>query len=589
MKFDEASIGSGLIEAITVGLYGNNLNCLREYIQNGIDEDAQNITLFFENGDQDFVIKDDGNGMNRTELVSALSIGISEKTEPDIGWRGIGIWSGVPVSKRIVIITKSRNNPKLRIEIDNDVIRKEIPRHTPILDVLTKATNEIEELDLGKDESFEDSHYTILRLESILHTQKSIFDKKEIKKYLSGTIPVPFNEEKFHLAAEITEFLENSNVKFPNVNIIFQGEKIFRPPERSDIFFETVSKKEFKVEGELVAIGWFITHKANSVLKDPNGGIIFKKKGFTIGDKHLVHKQFDGHYSQWQYGEIHILSNDLKEDTARNNFENTSSKLDPFLEDVGAFIGQLHLQNQYQSARVVSKDVAKAQKFVEKEDFNNAKKKIKEISMRLSERRSYPGDDSLKEMKSVLDSESTHNREELKSIKTTMGDKEPSLKEVKLAHLESTIQSLPKPFKNAIPKTRKKGKIPLQLSLTDCIRDKLKERTGLSSNEIQELSRQAFGWEIIKEGKKPPLLSIDPTYNNQNQDSTKRNRNMRFGLMIYTIHDLFINMTKHEKDNESFEWFEALPEEEQIEMTDRLIATIALMYDILGKAEPFQK
>jgi hypothetical protein len=589
MRFTEGSIGSRLIEAITIGLYGENLNCLREYIQNGIDEKAQNIDLFFENGDQDFIIKDDGSGMNRTELTSALNIGISKKTDDDIGWRGIGIWSGVPVSKRIVIITKSQNSPKLRIEINNDIIRKEIPSNISILDVLTKATSEIEELPLGKNESLNDSHFTIIRLESVLPTQKSTFDKKEIKKYLAATIPVSFNEQKFLFAKEINKFLKESNVKFPLVNVTFQGEKIFRHPERSDIFFNKITKKEFKVENEVVAVGWVITHKINKVLKDPNCGIIFKKKGFTLGDKFLVHRQYNGSYSQWQYGEIHIISNELKENTARNNFENTSPKLNPFLEEVGGFIGQLQLQNQYQSARVVSSEITKVDKFIEKEDFSNAQKKVKEINNRLAEKRSYPADESLKDMKSVIDTESSKNKEEVQRIKTAIVKQEPSTKEIKIAHLESTIQNLPKSVKNNIPKSRKRGNISIQLSLTDCIRDKLKEQTGLTSNEIHELSKQAFGWEIIKESQKPPLLSIDPSYNNKNQNATKRNRNMRFGLMLYTIHDLFVNLTKHEKDNESFAWFESLSEEEKIDMTDKLLSTIGLLYNILEKAELFKK
>jgi len=589
MKFEEGKIGSRLIEAITIGLYGNNLNCLREYIQNSLDEKAKDISLYFENGDQDFIIKDDGSGMDRAKLFGSLDIGKSEKKEEDVGWRGIGIWSGVPISKRIVVVTKARNNPPLRIEIDNDIIRKEIFSNKPLLEVLTKATTEIEELDLGKGESLEKSHYTMIRLESILHTQKSVFNKTDIKKYLSGAVPAPFNEEKFLLASEINEYLKDSGVTYPLADISFQGEKIFRPPERSDIFYDKIIKKEFRVEGELIAIGWAITHRSNRALKDPNGGITFKMKGFTIGDKYLVHNQVEGNYSQWQYGEIHIVSKELKENTARNNFENTSTKLDPFLEEVGKFIGQLQLQNQYQSARVVSTDLAKAQKYIEKDDYSNAKKKVKDISDRLAEKRSYPSDDALKEMKSVLDAESLKNKDDLAQIKATIKGREPSSIEAKQAHLNSTIQNLPKEMKTSLPKTRKKEKILIQLSLTDCIRDKLKEQTGLSSNEIQELSRQAFGWELIKESKSQPLLTIDPTFNNQHQSPGKKNRNMRFGLMLYTIHDLFVNMAKHEKDNEAFAWFENLSDEEKIEMTDRLLATIALMYDILKKAEPFKQ
>src|SRR5665811_85653 len=106
MEFSSDDVGAKLMETITVGLYGNNLNCLREYAQNGIDVGAKNIDIYFENGNHDLIIKDDGSGMSQEELDDALHIGISNKSRKNIGWRGIGIWSGVPVCQRIVIITK---------------------------------------------------------------------------------------------------------------------------------------------------------------------------------------------------------------------------------------------------------------------------------------------------------------------------------------------------------------------------------------------------------------------------------------------------------------------------------------------------
>ena len=589
MKFEGESIGSRLIESITFSLYDRNLNCIREYIQNSIDNEAKNIDIFFENGDQDLIIKDDGTGMSHEELKTALYIGVSDKSEKDVGWRGIGIWSGVPVSKRIVIITKARNDKKYRMEIDNSSISKEILSNKPLLDVLSEATGEIEELKIRNDESFKESHYTEIRLESILSTQKGNFDEEKIKIFLSGAVPAPFNKESFLFADEINKWLEQSGAIFRIANIKFQGERIFRPPEKSDIFFERISKKEFKIGSELVAVAWIVTSKKNKVLKGSNGGIYFKKKGFTLGDKSLVHKQYASNYSQWQYGEIHIISEEFKENTARSGFGVSTPKLDKFLINVGEFIGQLQQQNQYQSNRVTSDLVERAQKYYKKENFGLAKKALKEAKDRLSEVRSYPSDIALKNMKAAIDAESDRNKKECTELYTQIKKTEPTTKEQKMAYLDATLQNLPSSVRIDLSKITKKGKISLQSSLTDPIRDILKTKTGSKSNEIYKLSQDAYGWEIIKEGKNPPILTLDPTFNNKNQNSTKKNRNLRFGVLIYAIHDLFINMAKHEKDNESFEWYEGATDEEKIEMTSQLLGTIGLVYNLIEKSERYRK
>jgi hypothetical protein len=586
MKFEGESIGSRLIESITFSLYDRNLNCIREYIQNSIDSGAKNIDIYFENGDQDLIIKDDGSGMSYDELKTSLYIGISDKSEKDVGWRGIGIWSGVPVSKRIVIITKARNGKKYRLEIDNKLISNEILSNKPLLDVLSEGTGDIEEKKIGNDEK--DSHYTEVRLESILPTQKGNFDEGKIKEFLSGTVPAPFNDESFLFANEINRWLEQSGVVFRIANIRFQGEKIFRPPEKSDIFFETISKKEFKIGNELVAAAWIVTSKKNKVLRGSNGGVYFKKKGFTLGDKSLVHKQYAGNYSQWQYGEIHIISEEFKENTARSGFGISTPKLDKFLSMVGEFIGQLQQQNQYQSNRVISDLIARAQKYYKKENIGLAKKTLKDAKIRLSEIRSYPLDTALKDMQKAIDAESERNRQECIELYNQI-NKSRSLKEQKMAYLDATLKNLPPSVRIDLSKITRKGKLSLQSSLTDSLRDILKTKTGSISNEIHKLSQEAYGWDIIKEGKNPPILTIDPTFNNKNQNNPKRNRNLRFGVLIYAIHDLFINMAKHEKDNESFEWYEGATEEEKIEMASQLLGTIGLVYKMVEKSEKFKK
>ena len=118
MKFTNKNIGARIIETMTTGLYDGNLNCLREYVQNGIDSKAKEVKIYFSNGGKDLLIQDDGKGMNRDKLIEALSLGISNKTEEDVGWRGIGIWSGVPICRTIEIITKAKQSKILKVKIN---------------------------------------------------------------------------------------------------------------------------------------------------------------------------------------------------------------------------------------------------------------------------------------------------------------------------------------------------------------------------------------------------------------------------------------------------------------------------------------
>jgi hypothetical protein len=107
ISFSNATFGSRLLETITDGLYDGNVNCLREYVQNAIDSKSKNVEIYFENSNRNLIIRDDGHGMAVNKLIDSLKIGKSDKKGPDVGWRGIGIWSGVSASEKMVIITSA--------------------------------------------------------------------------------------------------------------------------------------------------------------------------------------------------------------------------------------------------------------------------------------------------------------------------------------------------------------------------------------------------------------------------------------------------------------------------------------------------
>ena len=581
MKFTEKSIGPNLIEIITSGLYDGNQNCLREYIQNSIDSHAKNIDIFFENGSESLIIKDDGSGMSKKELMESLNIGLSSKTEEDTGWRGIGIWSGVPACKRIVIITKRMNDKKYRIVVDNNKIRDGILVKQSLLNILENATGDIEEIALGVDESFEDDHFTMVRLESILKTQKDVFEEGIIHDYLVEVVPAHFDKDRFSFAADIEEWLKEKGVNHPDVNINFRHEPIFRPPYKDDIFFNKVIKHEFKVNDQLVAVGWFITSIENKQLEKPNKGIFFKKKGYTIGNENLVKNLYDKTYHQWQYGEIHVISEAVRENAARNNFEYNSGVVGRFLEDVGDFIGTLDSLNHYTSDRTLG--IKSVQKDLSKGNVQSAKKKLAKIKTKAIKNVKFPVDPAIKDMKSLIDAKFENEKTQILELeeKINNGQGNEGLIKKRKEQLTNIIDSLPPEVRKKCKRMTMEGKLYPEMSVTDSIKDILEAKTGLiaTKKEVYDLSQAAYGWTGVTSKKDPPILCID---------KNTPVRNHRLGVMIYTIHDIFVNLAKHEKGEESFKWFENATEEEKYAMATGMYAIIGLVYTLIEKSEKCQ-
>ncbi len=571
-------MGAKLIETITAGLYDGNLNCLREYIQNSIDSKADRVDVYFENQTV-LVIEDNGCGMNKQALEKSLHLGKSEKSSKDIGWRGIGIWSGVPACRKIVIITKKRNHPKLRVEIDAEKLRQQYNLTNSATKVLTAVTGDIEEYELGNEETIQDSHFTIVRLEEMLPNQRTIFTEDEITKYLSRNVPVPFNTEKFTMGKKINKKLLANDVELNEI-VVFLNKKqqIFRPPYNDNLFFGEIIEKKFIVKNEFVAYGWLLSSKINRQLNLTNRGVYFKKKGMTIGNENLVSKQHKKTYNQWQYGEIHIVTSSLKENAPRNNFEANSDLLIPFYDQVGAFIGQLQSLNQYQSYTIVTKSIEKIKKLIEVDDIKTAKKKIIRLKKKLQINRAFPREPALQKMKEVIDNQATENKVSLraleKQVKKIIKEKSPdSIKEKRDRLMEFIKTSYPS-LKKHLQKTTKRGKMELNIDAMDPVKTLLQQKTGLTLDTICKLSRRAYDWKTVEKGDNGPILNLSGPYNDRH-----------FGVMIYTLHHILVNLFKHEKGEPSFAFYESMTEEEKIETLTEFYMTQSLILRLIEKSK----
>jgi len=591
ISFTSATFGSRLLETITEGLYDGNVNCLREYVQNAVDSKAKNVEIFFENGNRDLIIRDDGHGMTANKLIDSLMIGKSDKKGSDVGWRGIGIWSGISASEKLVILTKAKKHLPLRIEIDNDKIRSESHTNRDAIDILNESVKEFEEVDLGEGESLEDSHYTIIRLESILYPQQFFFTPEKIEDYLAKTVPSPF-ADTFSYRLKINTLLKQNSVPFPNVNVEFQGKKIFRPPYKGELYSDEITVKNFFVKDELIAIGWFLTSSTNERRDWPDAGILFKKKGFTIGDETLITTIYKGDLSKWQFGEIHILSDNIRENAGRSRFEYNTGIVHDFIKSIEDYFKNFQQFNQFKSAKNPERAIKKAEKALGKGDLKTAKDAIEKIRKSLEKSHSVPSDDSFKGIISVIKNEGKARAGLLKKLdakyeKTLASSKSEQLR-IKREHLIETMGNCRPAVRKQFEKINKKPIGKLEINVMEPVRDLLKRRTGLKINEFKDLSREAFGWGGVSRGSKDPLLTIDPQLNDDKTSKLRMERNLRFGVLVYELQDLLVNIPKHESGTESFKWFEGATEDEKYKILSEMAAVIDFVYRFVENAKDFK-
>ena len=209
-------------------------------------------------------------------------------------------------------------------------------------------------------------------------------------------------------------------------------------------------------------------------------------------------------------------------------------------------------------------------------DIELAKKEIQKIKQRKTIKKTFPEEPSLKKFKDYLDRLSEKNYGIVmnleQSIKPTAT--KPATKVVDT--LKERIERLPASCKPCLSQLYSKGTITPELNVTEPLIKLMKKKTGLTDNELSKLSKKAYGWKKIEKSDDRPLLTISSGMSNY--------RDRFLGVMIYSLHELFVNPTKHEKGKPSFFWFESLNSTEKREILENLVSTIHLAYRLIEKS-----
>lgn len=135
-KLDETgvrfSVDAGIINRLGRELVGRHETAVSELVKNAYDADSKNVNLIFKNAWQPggiLEIDDDGNGMNREELINGfMRLSSSDKihnplspkyTRTRAGRKGIGRFATQRLGDKLTIITqKATSNEALKVTID---------------------------------------------------------------------------------------------------------------------------------------------------------------------------------------------------------------------------------------------------------------------------------------------------------------------------------------------------------------------------------------------------------------------------------------------------------------------------------------
>ena len=374
VHFSREDIGGELLPILTSGLYRDTLDCLREYIQNAIDAGAAKLRLFV---DPDVVsILDDGAGMDSTEARKAIRLGISEKSPlTNIGFRGIGIYSGFNLCDSLEIFTKSAEEQvTYRLFFNFKQIRREL-----VAEQERRNQGQPPELYLERlledsvfmepsEEGVIDQHGTQVIMSGLLpDAYRRINDWDQVVDYLQHVVPLPFSPD-FKFGAMVQEKFEQEDYRVVPLTLQMgeRSESLYRPYRDTIFRLGGLHPPEFfdiRDGRQSFGFAWVCVNDARETIKDlRTRGLLIKKFGFSISDRRYLEPYFGRTvYSRRVTGEIIVKSPNLVPNAARSDFENNATR-QMFLETLPKFTravdGWANKIQEEDRAREVLSDIA---------------------------------------------------------------------------------------------------------------------------------------------------------------------------------------------------------------------------------------
>lgn len=368
--------GAFILETLTMGMYGESRNAIREYVQNSFDSlrqavqeelikpEQMNVTVVLDTSNEEMTIRDNGLGLRSSGAVQTLvAIGSSKKDfRKNAGFRGIGRLAGIVICDELRFTTKAKGDPKTTIvTFRAKRLRELLEPNSPHEDAESTLTNCIHAVTDEVDAL--DDHYFEVKLSKFHQPPKECVDLEALRTFLGQVSPLPYAHDFSHAKA-ILEFAKSKGKEIETIRL-FAGDtsqvnELFKP------YGDTYSVK--KVRAPLTAIdmvisesgmwwGWVGRKKVSGAVKDAGTrGIRVRARNIQIDGvdimKEIFSRSYDpessrlsyARFSEYYVGEIFVEPGAAVPNARRDGFEEDANWValrKELAKDVGSKYGSL--------------------------------------------------------------------------------------------------------------------------------------------------------------------------------------------------------------------------------------------------------
>lgn len=346
-------LGSFILETLTVGMYGESRNAIREYIQNAFDsvQSAVNLRLLEKHeglieielsGDRtSLVIRDNGAGIPVGVAVDTLtSIGSSGKDyRKSAGFRGIGRLAGIVFSTTVTFRTKAEGDSSEAVVVfDASKMRKAMSPGKGSRISAEQLLTESVTASLVPHPSVED-HFFEVTLADLSDPPEECVSFRTLYDFVSQVAPVPYSES-FKYRSQLEAAAKRVGIPIDEVRITIKDGSADPTP-----VLKRYSDKHC-IDGSEVVLndceilespakkwwGWVGTKSESAAYDDSRvSGLRVRVKNIQIDGTDIIREVFRQHaksyvrFTEYFIGEVFVDPAWLVPNARRDGFEENAN------------------------------------------------------------------------------------------------------------------------------------------------------------------------------------------------------------------------------------------------------------------------
>jgi molecular chaperone HtpG len=362
--------GGFILETLTLGMYGESRNAIREYLQNALDAIMQAVKeghikasegkVRVVMAEDQLMIRDNGTGILAGVAVDTLtSIGASKKDyRREAGFRGIGRLAGIALCETLIFRTKARKETlETVVEVDAKNLRKEMSParggHLPLQDLMK---NNFKASQIESEEREQDGFFEVVLRGFADSAPKECSDSALMLDFIGQVAPVPYSEE-FPFREEIVRQGKRRHVPIDQIKVVIETddnkEEVFKPfKNKFPVVKDSVELSEIKfVESKSEKWWGWVGHKVQpgAYKDDRTKGIRIRVRNIQIDGTDIIGRIFEndiegaisyGRFNDWFLGEIFVDPTYLVPNARRDHFEDDTNWRE-MRKELGAICGRL--------------------------------------------------------------------------------------------------------------------------------------------------------------------------------------------------------------------------------------------------------